>query len=98
MLNLIFFKTNFGGGYNYHMQSPDNMSIDSFVSDTRIEQGSIASSCITTNTSSNFTYIAASEIRRRLEIESSRAACGGSVLSGSVSGIRDPEGTFCHLI
>lgn len=70
---------------NYHMQSPDNMSIDSYMSDGRIEQGSIAS-CVTTNTTStaNFTYVSASEIRRRLEIESSRYAC--QLLGGGVDG------------
>lgn len=74
------------------MQSPDNMSIDSYMSDGRIEQGSIAS-CMTTNTTSttNFTYIAASEIRRRLEIESSRHASqlGGGGLN--LTNVRDPD-------
>lgn len=73
------------------MQSPDNMSIDSYMSDGRIEQGSIAS-CLTTNTTSttNFTYISASEIRRRLEIESSRYAC--SQLGGvHLTNVRDPD-------
>lgn len=72
------------------MQSPDNMSIDSYMSDGRIELGSIAS-CVTTNTTSttNFTYISASEIRRRLEIESSRYA---SQLGGvNLNSVRDPD-------
>lgn len=79
------------------MQSPDNMSIDSYMSDSRIEQGSIASSCVTTVTSgggqsSNFTYITASEIRRRLELEVARAAASGSTgLLTSNHSIRDPD-------
>lgn len=73
------------------MQSPDNISIDSYMSDGRIELGSIAS-CVTTNTTSttNFTYIAASEIRRRLEIESSRHMA--QLASGALTHhVRDPD-------
>lgn len=50
------------------------------MSDGRIEQGSIASS-----STNNFTYITASEIRRRLEIESSNPSSNG------LSHLRDPE-------
>lgn len=59
----------------------DNISIDSYMSDSRIEQGSITSS----GTTGNVTYVTASEIRRRLEQEYENTSKSG------ISGVRDPD-------
>ncbi len=68
---------------NHHYSSfnqSDNISLDSYMSDTRIEQGSIAS-----NGTCNITYVTASEIRRRLEVDNFYTSKSGLV------GARDPE-------
>ena len=68
--------------------SADTISIDSYMSDTRLDQQSIASSSTAGTTVS---YIAASEIRRRLELE--QAARSGGGRAGGVGGglLRDPD-------
>jgi hypothetical protein len=58
----------------------DNISIDSYMSDSRLDQASIASSSMC-----NITFISASEIRRRLEVDNVYTSKSG------VSAIRDPD-------
>jgi hypothetical protein len=77
-----------GNGINHHgnnkylsckIQS-DNVSIDSYMSDSRLDQASIASSSMC-----NITFISASEIRKRLEVDNVYTSKSG------VSAIRDPD-------
>lgn len=60
----------------------DTISIDSYMSDSRIEQGSITSYGTTTG---QIAYVSASEIRQRLEQEQSRTSRAG------LSDYRDPD-------
>jgi hypothetical protein len=69
---------------SFNCQS-DNISIDSYMSDNstnRIEHSSMNSS---TNGLNNVTYVTASEIRRRLELENKNKSKSG------LSGVRDPD-------
>lgn len=71
--------TNNHNHYSSFNQS-DNISLDSYMSDSRVEQGSIAS-----NGTCNITYVTAYEIRRRLELDNFHTSKSGLV------GARDPE-------
>jgi hypothetical protein len=66
---------------NNQMFNADSISLDSCLSDFRLEQGSITSISI----SSNISYISAQEIRKRLEQEHSKITKSG------LNGIRDPD-------
>jgi hypothetical protein len=57
----------------------DNISIDSYMSDSRIDQASLSSQ-------NQISFIAASEIRKRLELEHSKVN-----KSGMANGMRDPD-------
>ncbi len=84
-LNHPYRKANNNGvNHNYLTSSSriqsDNISIDSYTSDTRVEQGSLASGSL-----AHITYISASEIRRRLEVDNVYTSRSGG------TSIRDPD-------
>jgi hypothetical protein len=73
-------NNNYNNKYLSSKLQSDNISIDSYMSDSRLDQASIASSSMC-----NITFISASEIRKRLEVDNVYTSKSG------VSAIRDPD-------